>query len=104
MLPRERERLRFISSDVDCSIHSSHYGYKSATPLEVAWNALVRDKSDTDLRVIVMWDVASVTNLTIYADTLVGPNIVLRPDKSEKNALCQVRRINTVAPTKGIRA
>ena len=51
MLTRERESLRFLSSDVDCNIHNSYYGYKSATPLEAAWNALVRGKSDTDLRV-----------------------------------------------------
>ena len=94
----------FIISDVDCNIHSSHCGYKSATPLEVAWNALVTGKSDTDLRVCVTWDVASVTNLIIYADTLVGANIEVRPDKSERNALCQVRRLNTAAPTKGIRS
>ena len=104
MLTREREGLRFISSDVDCNIHSSHYGYKSATPLEVAWNAFIRGKSDTDLRVIVTWDVASVTNLIVYADTVAGANIEVRPDKSERNALCQVRRLNTVPPTKGIRS
>ena len=40
-----RESLRFIRSDVDCNIHSSRYGYQSATPLEIAWNALVRGKS-----------------------------------------------------------
>ena len=31
------------------------------------------------------WDVASVTNLIIYADTLEGANIDVRPDKSERN-------------------
>ena len=72
--------MRFISSDVDCNIHSSRYGYQSATQLEVAWSALVRGKSGTDLRMIVTWDVASVTNLIIYADTLVGVNIEVRPD------------------------
>ena len=64
----DEKSMRFFSSDVDCDIRSSHYGYKSATPLEVAWNALVRDKSDTDLRAIVTSDVASVTNLIIYAE------------------------------------
>ena len=98
------KRLRFSSSDVDWNIRSSHYGYKSATPLEVAWSALVRNKSDTDLRVIVTWDVASVTNLIIYAETLVGASIEVRPDKSERNALGQVRRLNTVAPTEGIQS
>ena len=39
--------------------------------------------------------VASVTNLIIYADTLVGANIEVRPDKSERNVLCQVRFLNT---------
>ena len=63
-----RESLRVLSSDVDWNIHSSRYGYKSATPLEVAWNALVRSMSDTDLRVIVTWDVASVINLITYAE------------------------------------
>ena len=96
--------MRFISSDVDCNIHSSRYGYQSATPLEVAWNALVRGKSDTDLRMIVTWDVASVTNLIIYAETLAGANIEMRPDKSERNAQCQLRRLSTVAPTKVIRS
>ena len=57
--------MRFFCADVDCNIRSSHYRYKFATPLEVARNALVRSKSDTDLRVIVTWDVASVTNLII---------------------------------------
>ena len=57
-----------FSSDIDCNIRSSHYGYKSATPLEVAWNALVRSMPRADLRVIVTWDVASVTNLIIYAE------------------------------------
>ena len=33
MLARERESLRFFSSDVDCNSRSSHHGYKSATPL-----------------------------------------------------------------------
>ena len=96
--------MRFFSSDVDCNMHSSHYGYKSATPREVAWSALVRCKSDTDLRVIVTWDVASVTNLITCAERLVGANIVVRPDKSERNALCQVGRLNTVAPTERIRS
>ena len=64
--------MRFFSSDVDCNIHSSRYGYQSAAPLEVAWNALVRGKWDTDLRVIVTWDVASVTNLIIYAEDATG--------------------------------
>ena len=63
-----RVNLRVLSSDIDCNIRSSHYGYKSATPLEVAWSALVRGKSDTDSGVTVTWDVASVTNLIIYAE------------------------------------
>ena len=63
-----RKSLRFFSSDVDCNIRSSRCEYKSATPLEVAWSALVKGKSDTDVRVIVTWDVASVTNLIIYAE------------------------------------
>ena len=100
----ERESMRFISSDVDCNIHSSRDGYQSATSLEVAWNALVRGKSDTDLRIIVTWDVASVTNLIIYAETLARANIEMRPDRSGRNALCQVMKLNTVAPTKGIRS
>ena len=50
------------------------------------------------------WDVASVTNLIIFADTLVGANIEVRLDKSERNALGQVRRLNTVAPTEVIRS
>ena len=62
-----KESLRVLSSDVDYNIRSSHYGYKSATPLKVAWSALVRGKSDTDSRVIVTWGVASVRNLIIHA-------------------------------------
>ena len=65
-----RKSLRFFTSDADCNIRSSHCEYKSATPLEVAWSALVRGKSDTDLRVIVTWDVASVTNLIIHAEDI----------------------------------
>ena len=52
--------------------------------LEEAWNALVRGKSDTDLRTIATWDVASVTNLIIYAETLAGANIEMRPDKKRE--------------------
>ena len=42
-----------------------------------------------------------MTNLIIYAVILEGANIEVRPDKSERNAVCQVRRLNTVAPTTG---
>ena len=63
-----RESLRVLNSDVGCNIRSSHNGYEFATPLGVAWSALVRGKSDTDSRVIVTWDVASVTNMIIYAE------------------------------------
>ena len=45
-----RHGLGFFSPDVDCNIHSSYHGYKTATPLEVALTALVRGKLDTDLR------------------------------------------------------
>ena len=53
-----------------------------------------------DLRMIETWDVASVTNLIIYAETLKGANIAVRHDKSERNVLCQVMRLNTIAPFK----
>ena len=55
----------------------------------------------SSLRMTVTWDVTSVTNLIIYAVILEGANIEVRPDKSERNAVCQVRRLNTVAPTTG---
>ena len=101
MLTRERE-LEIPQFRRPLQHPQQLYGYKSATPLEIAWNALVRGKPDTDLRLIVTWDVASVTNLMVHADTLAGANIEVRPDKSERNTLCQVRRLNTVAPTKGV--
>ena len=38
---------------------------QDAAPLEVACRALVRDESDTGLRMIVMWRVANLATVTI---------------------------------------
>ena len=97
------KELEILQFNIDCNIRSSQCGEKSTTPLEVALSASVKDKSDTDLRIIVTGGVASVMNLIVYAHTFVCAKIEVRPDK-ERNSLGQVRRLNTVAPTKGIRS
>ena len=43
---------------------------QDAAPLEVACRALVRDKSDTGLRMIVTWRVANVATVIISVENM----------------------------------
>ena len=43
---------------------------QDAAPLEVACRALVRDKSDTGLRMIVTWRVANVATVNISTESI----------------------------------
>ena len=43
---------------------------QDAAPLEVACRALVRDKSETGLRMIVTWRVANVTTVIISIESI----------------------------------
>ena len=43
---------------------------QDAAPLEVACRALVRDKSDTGLRMIVTWRVANVATVIISIESV----------------------------------
>ena len=70
---------------------SSHVPASSSTANatgEVAWSALVRGKTNTDLRMIATFDVVSVTNLIIYTDTLEGANIEVKPDERARGTRC----------------
>ena len=58
----------------------------SVTPLEVAWNVLVKDKLDIDLR-MVTWHVANVTNLIISTESLTGANIEVTHAKNESSMI-----------------